>query len=394
MWNVHLPVHVKFSQVALIILGFLAFIFVILTVPWPRFHSDTLTSSKGYESIKPETKRTPNPIHLAVIITGSRSFNQALTMFKSIFLSMGRWDREACPADEYISDVKINMDPIDIVFHLLIDDPTYSVLWPTLRQWYLRRVSFHFYQLQKYGEDVKDLRNAHYGGNATMVKLVIAQIIPAEVEKIIVLDSDLLFLSNINELWSYFDNFDENHVFGMAAEQNPYYRFRLGRFYWPRLNYGYNAGLILIHLGRLRRLPWNMMWRRNSELLRSEWKRLLTGEQDIYNTVFQSNRRLIYRLPCNWNFQLSLDDCEHLCPVVWPSVNISTPVFTNVSGKQPVDLKVAHFNRAMKPEDYYWRIEPFPDPRQDGVPLTRVQVMQIFSVVYYSLRDMSMGCFW
>ena len=74
---------------------------------------------------------------------------------------------------------------------------------------------------------------------------------------------------------------------------------------WPALGRGFNTGVILMDLTKLRSLNWSQLWRLVAE------KDLVTmygtslADQDIFNGLLKQHPSLVHRLPCQWNLQLS-----------------------------------------------------------------------------------------
>lgn len=70
-----------------------------------------------------------------------------------------------------------------------------------------------FYDINEYIQDVRWVPNGHYSGIYGLIKLTFPKIIPIDVtDKIIILDTDLIFNSDIFELWKLFDDFKQKQV--------------------------------------------------------------------------------------------------------------------------------------------------------------------------------------
>lgn len=138
-------------------------------------------------------------------------------------------------------------------------------------------------------------------------------------ETMIMIDIDTKILGNILDLSYYFELFGKDSVMGLAHEQQPVY-FHLLRDYrlkQPQAiagghrggkgNPGFNSGVILLHLDRMR----------NSSLYNSylhatavdalaqqyQFKGHL-GDQDFFTLLSFKHPELFYILPCVWNRQL------------------------------------------------------------------------------------------
>ncbi|EPY72728.1 like-glycosyltransferase [Camelus ferus] len=143
-------------------------------------------------------------------------------------------------------------------------------------------------------------------------------------------------------------------VLGLVENQSDWYLGNLWKNHrpWPALGRGYNTGVILLLLDKLRKMKWEQMWRLTAErelmgMLstsladqalneqsnlssrsflswrlrmddRGSWVKREEGqrsdviyympawvEKDIFNAVIKQNPFLVYQLPCFWNVQLS-----------------------------------------------------------------------------------------
>ncbi|GMT07639.1 hypothetical protein PENTCL1PPCAC_29813, partial [Pristionchus entomophagus] len=71
---------------------------------------------------------------------------------------------------------------------------------------------------------------------------------------------------------------------------------------WPARGRGFNSGLILFHLERMRKANWRDMWRKD---LNERLKQLRGGaDQDILNAMTITYPEMAVELPCEYNFQI------------------------------------------------------------------------------------------
>ncbi|KAI4581135.1 hypothetical protein MJG53_010677 [Ovis ammon polii x Ovis aries] len=139
--------------------------------------------------------------------------------------------------------------------------------------------------------------NKHYSGLYGLMKLVLPSALPPDLARVIVLDTDVTFASNIAELWALFAHF---------------------------------SGVILLRLDRLRQAGWEQMWKLTAK------RELLTlpatslADQDIFNAIIKEHPWLVQPLPCMWNVQLSDHTLAERC-------------YSEAS-----DLKVIHWNSPKK----------------------------------------------
>ena len=89
-----------------------------------------------------------------------------------------------------------------------------------------------------------------------MYKVMAQFILPPAVQRIIIMDLDMLVLADLRQLWAHFDRFGPQQMIGMAPEMQPTY-YPCGKTdklmkLWPKSKTGYpayNGGLQLLDLG-------------------------------------------------------------------------------------------------------------------------------------------------
>ncbi|XP_039723817.1 xylosyl- and glucuronyltransferase LARGE2 isoform X9 [Pteropus medius] len=197
--------------------------------------------------------------------------------------------------------------------------------------------------------------NKHYSGLYGLMKLVLPGALPPALARVIVLDTDVTFASDIAELWALFAYFSDEQVIGLVENQSDWYLGNLWRNHrpWPALGRGFNTGVILLRLDRLRQAGWEQMWKLTAtqELLTlpatsladQVWGSLLGGggqaqgqgemavsAQDIFNAIIKRHPGLVLPLPCIWNVQLSDHTLAERCY------------------SEAADLKVIHWNSPKK----------------------------------------------
>lgn len=82
---------------------------------------------------------------------------------------------------------------------------------------------------------------------------------------------------------------------------------------WPALGRGFNTGVMLYHLERMRSIQWDKLWIDIAKRTAIIYGATRLGDQDIINAVIKQNPHLIYRVPCQWNTQLSDHTNSHTC---------------------------------------------------------------------------------
>lgn len=145
-------------------------------------------------------------------------------------------------------------------------------------------------------------------------------VLPSNVKQIVILDTDLKFMSDIKLLFDFFNDFADENVMGIAHEQQPVYRhlFSLYRSQNkgtivgdppPNGLTGFNSGVMLIDIERMRK---SKLYK---EVLTTEFIDKYSnkyhfkghlGDQDFFSLVSMERNELFYILPCSWNKQLCI----------------------------------------------------------------------------------------
>ncbi|XP_023210796.1 xyloside xylosyltransferase 1-like isoform X1 [Centruroides sculpturatus] len=157
---------------------------------------------------------------------------------------------------------------------------------------------------------------AYYSDALFFLSIGIHRVFPHK--KLIMMDIDIKFLSDVKELHSHFKKFGSNAVIGIAQEQQPVYRHLLHIYRRknpstrigspsPKGMQGFNSGVLLLNLERMRRS------RLYNGVINAETVERLTkkysfkghlGDQDFFSLISFEYEELFYVLPCTWNRQL------------------------------------------------------------------------------------------
>ncbi|KAL0168799.1 hypothetical protein M9458_037021, partial [Cirrhinus mrigala] len=75
------------------------------------------------------------------------------------------------------------------------------------------------------------------------MKLTLTKALPSNLSKVIVLDTDITFATDIAELWAIFRKFTEKQVIGLVENQSDWYLGNLWKNHkpWPALGRGFNT---------------------------------------------------------------------------------------------------------------------------------------------------------
>ncbi|XP_073072568.1 xylosyl- and glucuronyltransferase LARGE2 isoform X9 [Manis javanica] len=249
-------------------------------------------------------------LHVAIVCAGHNSSREVVTLVKSMLF--------------------YRKNPLHL--HLVTDAVARNILETLFHTWMVPAIGVSFYDADELKTQISWIPNKHYSGLYGLMKLVLPGALPLDLARVIVLDTDVTFTSDIAELWALFANFSDKQVIGLVENQSNWYLGNLWRNHrpWPALGRGFNTGVILLWLDRLRQAGWEQMWKLTAmrELLTLPATSL--ADQDIFNAVIKEHPGLVQTLPCVWNVQLSDHTLAERC-------------YLEVS-----DLKVIHWNSPKK----------------------------------------------
>uniref|UniRef100_A0A8C2Z9R9 LARGE xylosyl- and glucuronyltransferase 1 n=1 Tax=Cyclopterus lumpus TaxID=8103 RepID=A0A8C2Z9R9_CYCLU len=249
-------------------------------------------------------------IHVAIVCAGYNASRDVVTLVKSVLFH--------------------RRNPLH--FHFITDSIAQQILSSLFHTWMVPAVKVDFYDADELKSEVSWIPNKHYSGIYGLMKLVLTKTLPSDLQRVIVLDTDITFATDIAELWAVFHKFKGQQVLGLVENQSDWYLGNLWKNHrpWPALGRGFNTGVILLLLDRLRKLRWEQMWRLTAERELMSMLSTSLADQDIFNAVIKQNPFLVHQLPCFWNVQLSDHTRSEKC-------------YKDVS-----DLKVIHWNSPKK----------------------------------------------
>ncbi|KAH8864923.1 Glycosyltransferase-like protein LARGE [Schistosoma japonicum] len=250
-----------------------------------------------------------------------------------------------------------------ITFHFLADKRTRLKFQRRERSWNLINVKFQFYEYQHYLNKLHWITSKHSTDVRSCLKLLLPEILPRYVRQVIVLDIFLLLNADINELWNHFKYFKSTQILGLTVEQNPNFEIVMRGLIKNWRGHGYNTGVMLMDLAKLRSVPWNHIWMSAAKYVMKTLGYLTGGEQrlipltkfviynlfeDVINLITLRNNEVFYEIPCEWNIQLNSGVDIHRCPVSWTPENNLLNNRDLLDRKQP---KIVHMDHQVKPED-------------------------------------------
>ncbi|KAL9978846.1 hypothetical protein ACROYT_G016421 [Oculina patagonica] len=162
------------------------------------------------------------------------------------------------------------------------------------------------------------------------------RILPKDVPRVILLDADFFFYTDIKQLFDQFVNFKNTTIFGLALAQDPVYRRVFAKYRGdnpgtkigdppPDGLTGYDAGLVMVHLTNMRRseLYKQIILSNKTKAYAEKYQfRGTPAAQDFFVLLdVEHHNELFYVVPCQWNRQLSRGlsgeadfDSYHNCP--------------------------------------------------------------------------------
>ncbi|GAB6020038.1 hypothetical protein CHUAL_002785 [Chamberlinius hualienensis] len=246
-------------------------------------------------------------IHLAMICAGSSAARAVQPLIKSLLF--------------------YRRNPIHL--HLVVDDLSLFILSQLLSTWAIPSLNYSFYHSDEMKPKIDWIPNLHYSGIYGLMKLVIAEHLPQDLEKVIVLDIDMCCNADIAELWAHFKSFHRENILGLVDNQSNWYLMHNS---WPAKGRGFNTGVIMMDLVRLRKHNWNRLWTKiATSVLKLLKNQTQLADQDIINAVLSQHSRLCYLLPCEWNIQLNKNAMSDFCYL-----------------KKATDPKMIHWNSPLK----------------------------------------------
>ncbi|CAJ1051265.1 glucoside xylosyltransferase 2 [Xyrichtys novacula] len=138
-------------------------------------------------------------------------------------------------------------------------------------------------------------------------------VILKDVDSLLYVDTDVLFLRPMDDIWSLFKSFNSTQLAAMAPEHEVpkigwYSRFARHPFYGVT---GVNSGVMLMNLTRIRStvfknsmISTGLSWEDLLHPLYQKYKNHITwGDQDLLNIIFHDNPECLFIFSCQWNYR-------------------------------------------------------------------------------------------
>ncbi|XP_077430194.1 glucoside xylosyltransferase 2 isoform X1 [Vanacampus margaritifer] len=138
-------------------------------------------------------------------------------------------------------------------------------------------------------------------------------VILKDVDSLLYVDTDVLFLRPMDDIWRMLKSFNSTQLAAMAPEHEIpkigwYSRFARHPFYGIS---GVNSGVMLMNLTRIRStlfknsmIAGGLSWEDLLHPLYQKYKNHITwGDQDLLNIIFHYNPECLFIFPCQWNYR-------------------------------------------------------------------------------------------
>ncbi|PAA49324.1 hypothetical protein BOX15_Mlig016754g1, partial [Macrostomum lignano] len=241
-------------------------------------------------------------IHVALIVGGQTATRYAVTVVKSVLFHRST--------------------PIHL--HLVTAGRAKRVLKTLFRTWRIPHLRVDYYDTAT--DQVSWLSNTHYSGVYGLLKLTLPSVLPRSLERVIVLDTDVAVTADPLQLWQLFGQLAERPGLAIGLADNLSDWYLSGKAgVWPALGRGFNTGVMLMHLARLRAWGWDRRWPAVARECAAKHGPAQLADQDVINALVRRHPGLLYRIPCYWNVQLGDHTQPELCyrsPANLPSVRI------------------------------------------------------------------------
>lgn len=159
---------------------------------------------------------------------------------------------------------------------------------------------------------------AYYSDAIFFLSVAMHLIMPENLTRIVQLDLDLKYKTNIRDLFLEFDHFPPEAVIGITREMQPVYRHTFWQYRKenPQTKVGdpppdglpgFNSGVMLLDLGAMRSSAlYNRLLQPNHVAKLAEQYRFRghLGDQDFFSMIGMEHPELFYPLGCGWNRQL------------------------------------------------------------------------------------------
>ncbi|XP_040834825.1 glucoside xylosyltransferase 1 isoform X1 [Ochotona curzoniae] len=269
-----------------------------------------------YVVLKPQPAER---MHLAVVACGER-LEETLTMLKSAII--------------------FSIKPLQ--FHIFAEEQLHDSFKGRLDGWArLQNFNYTLYPITFPPENAAEWKKLF---KPCASQRLFLPLILKEVDSLLYVDTDILFLRPVDDIWSLLKEFNSTQIAAMAPEHEEprigwYNRFARHPYYGET---GLNSGVMLMNMTRMRRKYFKndmttarLRWGDVLVPLLKKYKLNITwGDQDLLNIMFFHNPESLFVFPCQWNYRP--DHCIY---------------GSNCRGAEEEGVSVLHGNRGVYHDD-------------------------------------------
>ncbi|CAN8186273.1 unnamed protein product [Coccothraustes coccothraustes] len=279
------------------------------------------SARKPGEQRHPKEPSSLQCMHLAVVACGDR-LEETLIMLKSAVLFSSR----------------------RLCFHIFAEDSLKPEFEMKLKEWpssYTKKFESNIYPITFSVGNAQEWKKLFKPCAAQRLFL---PVILKDVDSLLYVDTDVLFLRPIDDIWHLLREFNSTQLAAMAPEHEIpkigwYSRFARHPYYGST---GLNSGVMLMNLTRIRGtrfknslIPGGLTWEEMLYPLYQKYKNYITwGDQDLLNIIFYFNPECLYVFPCQWNYRP--DHCMY---------------GSNCRGAEEEGVSILHGNRGVYHDD-------------------------------------------
>ncbi|XP_049987295.1 glucoside xylosyltransferase 1 [Alexandromys fortis] len=177
----------------------------------------------------------------------------------------------------------------------------------------IKPLQVHIFAEDQLHDSFKDRVTGGGRGSSPLRLSHLYQLILKEVDSLLYVDTDILFLRPVDDIWSLLKKFNSTQIAAMAPEHEEprigwYNRFARHPYYGKT---GVNSGVMLMNMTRMRR----KYFKNDMTTARLQWGDILLpllkkyklnitwGDQDLLNIMFFHNPESLFVFPCQWNYR-------------------------------------------------------------------------------------------
>lgn len=189
------------------------------------------------------------------------------------------------------------------------------------------KITFHEVNYPLSEEELKTYKN--WWAPCASFRLFLPEVLKDE-DAVIYVDTDVIFLTDISELWNKFTDFNEHQVAALAPRKQSGYSVPISNPNFIDIPENHvktqvNSGVFLMNLTRMRSPIFNTDYTLSSENLTwskellfplyQKFNKDMAGDQNLVNVIFHYNAKLIYFLDCKFNYHHKF--CIDRNPTSW-----------------------------------------------------------------------------